>query len=123
MRIGVDIVCVSRIAHSLSVSARFAQSVFAQSEREQAMRLPEQRGHEYLAGRFAVKEAVLKALHRGIENPSMMKEIEAVSQTDGRPRLQLTGGVAQIAHEIGLSDWQVSISHEENYAVAFVLLS
>jgi phosphopantetheinyl transferase (holo-ACP synthase) len=38
-------------------------------------------------------------------------------------RLQLTGGVAQIAHEIGLSDWQVSISHEENYAVAFVLLS
>jgi holo-[acyl-carrier protein] synthase len=67
------------------VSARFAQSVFAQSEREQAMRLPEQRGHEYLAGRFAVKEAVLKALHRGIENPSMMKEIEAVSQTDGRP--------------------------------------
>jgi phosphopantetheine--protein transferase-like protein len=52
-----------------------------------------------------------------------MKEIEAVSQADGRPRLQLTGSVAQIAHEIGLSDWQVSISHENNYAVAFVLLS
>src|ERR1017187_7870364 len=123
MRIGVDMVSVSRIAHSLSVSAGFAQTVFANSELEYAMRLPEHRGHEYLAGRFAVKEAVLKALHRGIEAPLMMKEIEAVSQADGRPSLQLTGSVAQIAHEIGLSDWQVSISHEENYAVAFVLLS
>ncbi len=123
MRIGVDITDVSRIAHSLSVSTKFALSVFAPGERERAGQMSEGRAHEFLAGRFATKEAVLKALQVGLENSAMMKEIETISVADGCPSLLLTGNVARIALENGLSDWQVSISHDAGLAIAFVLLS
>jgi holo-[acyl-carrier protein] synthase len=123
MRIGVDVVKISRIAHSLRTSASFATNVFARGERDSAEQMPVARAHEFLAGRLAVKEAVLKALRIGIEDLSVMKDIEVVSETDGSPSLRLTGNVARIASESGLSDWQVSISHEAGLAIAFVLLS
>jgi len=123
IRIGVDMASVSQIAHSLSVSTGFAASVFTLDERETAGRLPAYRAHEYLAGRFAVKEAVLKALHLGIEDQTKMREIEVFSELDGSPSLRLAGSVAGSALAIGLSDWQVSISHNDGLVVAFVLLS
>jgi holo-[acyl-carrier protein] synthase len=98
------------------------QEVFSSGEREYAERLPTLRAHEFLAGRFAVKEAVLKALHLGIEDPTRMKEIEAYSEADGHPCLRLTGSVLQIASENGYSDLQVSISHDAGVAIALVLL-
>ena len=123
MRIGVDMVSIARIAHSLSVSAKFTSGVFSHSECEYADRMSARRAHEFLAGRFAAKEAVLKALRLGIEDASRMKEIEVVAEPDGGPGLRLTGSVARIASESGLSDWQVSISHDAGVAIALVLLS
>jgi holo-[acyl-carrier protein] synthase len=123
MRIGVDMVSIVRIAHSLSVSSTFASSVFAPSELKHAGQMPEHRAHEFLAGRFAAKEAVLKALQVGNEDPASMKSIETISGVDGCPSLRLTGSVAQIAFDYGLSHWQVSISHDAGLALAFVLLS
>ena len=73
-----------------------------------------------LAGRFAVKEAVAKALGTGIGDMSWV-EIEIVSDKAGRPELVLHGAAKQIAEELGLTDWSISLSHTENHAIGFVV--
>jgi holo-[acyl-carrier protein] synthase len=123
LRIGIDLVEIARLARSLSRSSFLLQRTFSETELQAAGQLGEARRHEYLAGRFAVKEAVLKALHLGIEDVTKMKEIEVLSEPDGSPRVRLAGSVARIASKNGLSDWQVSISHDAGVAAAFVLLS
>ncbi len=122
-RIGTDLVDIARLARALEQSSHLVQRTFSASELQAAAQLNPARRQEYLAGRFAVKEAVLKALRIGLEDAVMMKEIEVLLSLDGAPNLRLVGSVARIASELGLSDWQVSISHEANFAVAFVLLS
>jgi holo-[acyl-carrier protein] synthase len=52
-----------------------------------------------------------------------MMDIETILGAEGCPRLRLTGSIARIAFESGLSNWQVSISHDTGLAIAFVLLS
>ena len=123
MRIGIDVVSISQMAHSLAVSSTFASAVFAAGELEIAARMPANRANEFLAGRFAAKEAVLKALRLGIDDPLKMKEIQVTNEMDGSPSLSLTGSIARAAQEWGLSECQVSISHEANSAVAVALLS
>jgi len=122
-RIGVDLVKIARLARSLRQSSPLLQRTFSESEIQAAEQLGETRRNEYLAGRLAAKEAVLKALRLGIENVAMLKEIEVLTEPDGSPSLRLAGSVARVASENGLSDWQVSISHDAGLAAAFVLLS
>jgi holo-[acyl-carrier protein] synthase len=121
MRIGVDIVSVSRIAHSLSVSTKFASRVFAPGEREHAGKMPECRAHEFLAGRFAVKEAVLKALHARLDDGIALCDIETITAEDGCPELRLSASALCASELLNLSQWQVSISHENDLAIAFVV--
>lgn len=73
-----------------------------------------------LAGRWAAKEAVLKALGIGIgEVP--LTDIEVLRTSSGRPAVTLSGQAAERAAAQGLTQWQVSISHDGDYAVAFVV--
>src|SRR5690242_18376966 len=66
VRIGVDMVEIVRLATLVQKSPTFAQQIFSSTELGAADRLPERRREEYLAGRFAVKEAALKALGVGL---------------------------------------------------------
>jgi holo-[acyl-carrier protein] synthase len=121
MYIGVDIVSVRRIAHSLSVSAKFASSVFAPSEREHAERMPLSRAQEFLAGRFAVKEAVLKAMRARLTDAVALCDIETTTAEDGCPELHLHASALRASQSLSASHWQVSISHENGLAIAFVV--
>ncbi len=121
MYIGVDIVSVSRIAHSLSVSAEFAPRVFAPSEREHAGRMPARRAHEFLAGRFAVKEAVLKAMRTRSTDAVALCDIETTASKNGCPELRLFASALRASQSLNVSYWQVSISHESGLAIAFVV--
>jgi holo-[acyl-carrier protein] synthase len=121
MRIGVDIVSVSRIAHTLSVSTKFASRVYASGEREHAAQMPECRAHTFLAGRFAVKEAVLKALHARLDDGIALCDIETITAEDGCPELRLSASALCASELLNLSQWQVSISHENDLAIAFVV--
>ena len=121
MRIGVDLTSVSRIAHSLSVSTQFASTVFSHGEREHAGQMSEYRGHEFLAGRFAVKEAVLKALHVRLNDAIALCDIETIAAEDGHPELHLSASALRASELLNLSQWQVSISHENDLAIAFVV--
>ena len=121
MRIGVDLTSVSQIAHSLSISSQFAPTVFSQGEREHAGLMRGYRAHEFLAGRFAVKEAVLKALRVRLNDVIVLCDIETISAEDGHPELHLFASALRAAELINLSHWQVSISHENDFAIAFVV--
>jgi holo-[acyl-carrier protein] synthase len=75
----------------------------------------------HLAGRFAVKEAAMKALGTGQSRGVMWKDIEVVRR-GGPPRLQFHGGAARRAEEMGVRQSLVTITHSEQLAFAQVML-
>jgi holo-[acyl-carrier protein] synthase len=81
------------------------------------------RRREYLAGRFAVKEAALKALGVGLQGDFLLNEIETINLASGAPKLVLAGSALKLARREGIRELHVSISHELRFAVAFVVLS
>jgi holo-[acyl-carrier protein] synthase len=123
MRIGTDLVKISRISNILKRSPRFATLVYTHGELQRAESFTRARREQFLAGRFAVKEAVLKALGVGIGDLKWMREIEVDVVEEHAPKLMLLGTVAAMAEARGLLDWQVSISHEAGLAAAFVILT
>jgi holo-[acyl-carrier protein] synthase len=77
---------------------------------------------ESLAGRYAAKEAVAKALGCGIGDVEW-KEIEVLGDEQRAPVLYLHGKAAQKAEELGLTTWSVSLSHSQSHAVAVVVMA
>jgi len=73
-----------------------------------------------LAGRWAAKEAVLKALGLGIGSVPMV-EIEILALESGAPDLRLTGAAAAAARSCGVAGWSVSISHDGQFATAIAV--
>jgi holo-[acyl-carrier protein] synthase len=74
-----------------------------------------------LSGRFAVKEAVLKALGTGFGGVVGFRDVEVVLVDSGAPTIVLHGKPAQIAEKLGISRWLVSTSHEGTMAIASVI--
>ena len=113
LRTGVDMIEIARLdTLQPRIRTRFLARVFTPLE------LGESEGRsQSLAGRFAAKEAVAKALGCGI-GPISWQEIEIQRGSSGEPRLQLTGKAQVLAHELGLENWSVSISHSKEYAIA-----
>jgi len=116
LRTGVDLIEISRIEEVIARHGKhYLERIYTAAELEQL-------GHEAesLAGRFAAKEAVAKALGCGIGTVSW-KEIEVLGDEQNAPGLTLYGAAAQKAKELGLESWSVSISHSMSHAVAFVV--
>ena len=76
----------------------------------------------YVAGRFAAKEATVKALGTGFAEGLTMPDVETLSLPSGQPRLVLRGRAALLAKRAGVRGFHVSISHERDMAMAVVLL-
>ncbi len=116
LRIGVDLMDVERVARALErYGDRFYARFFTDNERRQCEGQPHR-----LAARFAAKEATAKALGTGIGDVGWV-EIEVTCDERGRPGLQLHGNAARLAAELGLTTWEVSLSHTKDQAVAFVV--
>ncbi len=116
LRTGVDLIEISRIEEAIARHGkRYLERIYTPAELEQL-------GHEAesLAGRFAAKEAVAKALGCGI-GPVSWKEIEVLEDELNAPVLKLYGAAAEKAKELGLQTWSVSISHSMSHVVAFVV--
>jgi holo-[acyl-carrier protein] synthase len=111
LRVGTDLVRVSRIAESLATfGERFLRRIFTEQEIAYATRSPSQTA-ERLAARFAAKEATMKALGR----QAAWRQIEVVRAEDGRCSLALHG---DLTHDGELA---VSLSHEGDLATAVVV--
>ena len=114
---GVDIMEISRIRDVLnSYQSRFLKRIFTDGE----IAYCRGRAHN-LAGRFAAKEATMKALGTGVRGVSW-RDIEISRKESGAPYVLLHGRAARRADILGLKDVSLSISHSRDYAVAFVVL-
>ena len=76
---------------------------------------------QHFAGRWAAKEAVLKALGTGWVRGISWRDIEVLNAPGGKPLVTLRGGARKIAHKLGIAEMLVSISHCRTHATACVL--
>lgn len=114
IRVGTDLVRIERLQSHLRPEDSFVRRTFTALEIE----LSAGRAAS-LAGRWAVKEAVLKALGVGITVP--LTDIEVDADDLGRPVLHVHGVAAQHATDAGITHWAVSISHDGEYAIAVAI--
>jgi len=118
---GVDIVEVKRIAEMVERHAdHFLDRVFTAGENSYAASSPRRRA-EHLAGRFAAKEAALKALGTGWRSGIAWTDVEVRLEPSGRPNLVLHGAAESAALASGITAWHVSISHTDDLAIASVI--
>ncbi len=122
--LGTDIVEIERLRQSLARTGEaFLAKVYTPDE-QAAMPAAESRRMEYLAGRWAAKEAFAKALGNGITSECRLDEISVRNDPEtGRPEMTLAGAAAATAARLGVRTIHLSISHERHYAVATVLIT
>ena len=113
LRSGVDLVEIQRFTDLRSdIRARFIQRVLTPHERIEV-----NDSLAGLAGKFAAKEAVAKALGCGIGQVSW-QDIEILHDDQGQPILHLYKHALQVANDLKLTQWSVSISHTRLLAIA-----
>ncbi len=116
LRTGVDVIDLDRLERALQRHGdAFLHRIYTDAEIERyGGRVPS------LAARWAAKEAVAKALGTGIGEVGW-KEIEVLEDERQAPTLMLYGRAAELAHELGLSAWAISLSHTDSIAIAMVV--
>lgn len=121
LSVGVDLVEIPRLERAIGRwGQRFLDRIY--TLREQAFcrgRIPE------LAARFAAKEAISKALGTGIIGRGGVDwlDMEVLPDRRGKPLVYLHGRAQRRAEELGLTQWAISLSHEREIAIAFVVAS
>lgn len=113
--LGTDIIEISRIKKAAQRPS-FLTRVF--TEREIALCRERHNFFASLAVRFAAKEAVSKALGTGFRGCGW-QEIEILSDPLGKPSVVLGGKAKIIEEELKIINWEITLSHCKNYAVAF----
>jgi holo-[acyl-carrier protein] synthase len=114
--IGVDIIEIDRIKNSLTrFENHFEEKVFTLKEINYCRSKAEPSVH--YAGRFAIKEAVMKSLGRGLGQNISWKEIEVESMESGQPVLQVYGKCKTLFDQLKLKKIHISISHDKSHAV------
>jgi holo-[acyl-carrier protein] synthase len=110
--VGIDVVDIGRFSQALARTPSLAVRLFTEGERK----LPP----HSLAARFAVKEALAKAL--GAPPGLLWTDVEVSNGSGGRPHLKVDGTVADAASRLGVSGFHVSISHDAGIASAVVIV-
>lgn len=120
--VGTDIVDIDRIAESIRKHGdRFAGKILSADEMVLYQRniAPAQ----YLASRFAAKEAVSKALGTGFREGLYLHHISILNDDAGKPCLHYTDKALELVKKLKVKESWLSISHERHMTVAFVILS
>ncbi len=118
--IGTDIVECPRIGKMVENHGElFLRRVYTDRE----IRYCQSRKHaiEHFAGRWAAKEAILKALGTGWSRGVAWTDIEVRNGPGGQPRVLVGGGAKEAAIRKGIGDILISISHCRTYATAYAL--
>ena len=117
---GIDIIEIQRIRTLIEEKGQIALARLF-TEREIMYCTSKRDPYPSYAGRFAAKEAFLKALGTGLRELKWT-EIEILPDESGKPTMHLTGSAAVIFQRIGASEVNLSISHCREYAIAQVIL-
>jgi holo-[acyl-carrier protein] synthase len=117
---GIDISEVSRIRTVIEAQKeRFLHRVYTENEIAYCEQFKNK--FERYAGRFAAKEAAMKALGTGWRLGVRWKDVEVVRETGGRPTVVLQGEARKIADRLGVKHISISISHTAEQAIAQVI--
>jgi holo-[acyl-carrier protein] synthase len=76
---------------------------------------------EFLAGRFAAKEAILKSIGTGMLDGISLTEIEILRSKLGKPKIKLNGELKKISERLHVKKWHLSITHSTSYSIAFAI--
>ncbi len=119
--LGTDIVENERIENLFRQHGRkFLERVFTEEEVEYAL------SHEdpvpFLAARFAVKEAFVKALNIRGASGMRLKDVEVAGKIFGKKSLKLYGKAKRMAEEMGALHYHISLSHSKASSLAVVIL-
>ena len=109
--VGVDLVDLERFEKAISGTPALIERLFAESEREASSRT--------LAGRFAAKEALIKVF--GDSKPMRWHDVRVSKDELGKPFIELFDGTAEYARSRGIKNLHLSISHDGNSAIAFLV--
>ncbi len=116
LAVGVDMIEIARIERGIARHGdRFLHRFFTAQEIGYCNgRIPS------LAGRFAIKEAVGKALGTGIGDINWT-DVEVVCDGRGKPQLVLHNRAIALAQAQGLAEWSISLSHTDTHAIGFAV--
>jgi holo-[acyl-carrier protein] synthase len=116
LRCGIDMIENGRVEEGIArLGERFLNRFFTPGERADCDDKPFR-----LAARLAGKEAVAKALGTGIGDVRWV-EIEIRCGERGRPVLHLHGAAAELSQQMGLTEWDISLTHTAEYASAIAV--
>lgn len=119
--IGIDLVEIERIRKLMQrFGANFTDKVFTANEQQEAAMRRDPA--IYYAGRWAVKEAVSKALGCGIGGRCALLEVESCNTPSGRPEVHLTGNAQATCRTLGGRKIWLTVTHEASYAIANVII-
>jgi len=117
--VGIDLVEIDRIGAALARhGAGFLGRIL--HPREDSGRAATREGPSYVAGLFAAKEAVMKALGTGMAG-APFRDIAILRNAAGQPRVHLEGAALEAARRLGATRWHVSITHSRLSAAAVAL--
>ena len=118
--IGTDIIECLRVAKMIERHGElFLTRVYTAHEIEYCC--ARKASTQHYAGRFAAKEAVLKALGTGWTRGVHWRDIEVRNDLGGKPKIALAGGAREMCEKLGISDILISISHCRTHAMAYAL--
>jgi holo-[acyl-carrier protein] synthase len=118
--IGTDIVETLRIAHMIERHGElFLMRVYTSHEIEYCS--ARKAATQHYAGRWAAKEAVLKALGTGWSRNIKWRDVEVRNEVGGRPLIALDGGALEVSRSLGIEEVLISISHCRSHATAYAL--
>jgi holo-[acyl-carrier protein] synthase len=116
-RCGIDMIEVQRIADGIErFGEQFLNRFFTEGERTDCNDQPHR-----LAARIAGKEAVAKALGTGIGDVKWVEIEIRINNPRKRPTLHLYGAAAEVSRELGLTAWDVSLTHTREHASAVAI--
>ena len=118
--LGLDIAEIDRIEAAITRhGGPFLDRLFTPDEIAYCERFKNR--YERYAGRFAVKEAAMKALGTGWSRGVRWRDIEVTREPSGKPALRLQGAAREFADRMGVKHMSVTITHSGNLALAQVI--
>ncbi|AIQ56645.1 holo-ACP synthase [Paenibacillus borealis] len=118
--IGMDIISISFVEQMMAKCGElFMQQYFSKEERE-LFTCKKRHAADFLAGRFAAKEALLKAIGTGMNCELGWNEMEFLNHASGQPYLVRSRGLETYVQQ--QETVHVSISHHGDYAAAFIII-
>lgn len=117
--IGIDLVDVASMERSIQ-SPAFLRRVFSAAELADCP--PHQNRAQHLAGKFAAKEAFMKAVGKGIRQGLWFSQVQLLHDGQGQPYLQVSGAAECAARELTVASFHVSICHTRGMVTATVIL-